>query len=115
VGLLLGEQNAINLYEEDASTKAFEEEAKRIDCTVIACDPNAGRETYLEGVIDPLTYAEQEQAQGEHKNFSLHISKACGSGHANTTANGDCLPPMLYLKPGEQVTHMWKKTANPEK
>jgi len=113
VGLLLGERNAVNLYKEDNSAQQFEDDAKKAGVTVIACDLNARSYSYPEGVIDPLAYTEQEQAQEHKQNFGRKVSKSNGCGHSNASPGGESLPPLVYLKPGEQITHMWRKVLNP--
>ena len=115
VAMLLGERNAINLYGEDHTADDFEAEAKRLGATVVACNFSGGHERYLDGVIDPLSHSEEKQGEEKHQGIPWPDDVVfCREGyhHAECPDNGKCVPPVIYLKPGERITHMMMRRPN---
>jgi len=111
IGLILGERNAINLYGEYGSPKYFEDEAKKKGMTWVACEFETGFDPDLNGMIYPLTYPENEKAHEQAENLCAYGKgyETNGSQHSCCAKGGNGLPPVVYLQPGEKITHVLKK------
>ena len=119
VFMLLGKQNFENLYHKNHTAKQFEAYAKKHGLTMIPLgsitDPTIVIISALDGMVYPLANAKQEHAEENQKRISLwyKIKSYCKTGnHAHNASNGECLPPMFYLKPGERITHVMVKSPN---
>jgi hypothetical protein len=114
-GILLGERNAINLYGEDDTAKQFEAQAKRIGATVVACDFESGHDPLLEWVVYPLADSKNEKGNGQQNEVALRNGLRLnrnGSNEASSTSDSESVPPVIYLKPGERITHVMVKSSN---
>ncbi len=114
-GALLAERKAINLYDEEDASEQFESEAKWRASAVVACDFNSRFEPHLDGVVDPLAYAKQEKGQKEQKCLPLgnEINLPNNTGnHPGRSDDREGVPPVVYLEPGERITHMWKRETS---
>lgn len=117
VGVLLGEQNAINLYGEDHTSQDFEDDAHRRGLTVIPCDLEAGDYPLPHGVIDPLTDPKQKHPEKKQEAISLRNEvdlDGDARDRASAAYHGEGMPPVLYLQPGERITHMMVLPPNAE-
>jgi hypothetical protein len=109
VSMLLGERNAANLYGEDNTAEQFENAAKQIGATVIASDLETGVDPLLHRVIDPLSYAKKEQGKKKQNQVTLRDGLGFdGNDSHRASAANDCegVPPVIYLQPGERITHI---------
>jgi hypothetical protein len=107
--ILLGEQNTKRLYGDDNAAEQLEAYARERGMTVVSCKDDAWHEAILNWVIDLLAYAEQEEAEEKEERVTLQGAIGTNSQrayHTSTTENGESVPPVLKLKPGERVTHI---------
>jgi hypothetical protein len=117
--ILLGKHHFENLYHKNHTTKQFEAYAKKRGLTVIALGRVSAdgvlSHAALNWMIDPLPNTKQEHAEKTEKGVSLWDKiKLRGEtrDHATSTKNGECVPPVTYLKPGEWITHIAVKSPN---
>ena len=122
VFMLFGYYNFVNLYHKNHTAKQFEAYAKNRGLTVIALS-GVGSEIILpngalDGMIYPLPDSEKKRAEKHQKSLSLwnKIKLYCKTGHhAGTADNNESVPPVIYLKSGEWITHIAvRKTPNVE-
>ena len=81
----------------------------------MALDPAPGYQRYPDGVIDPLSYSEKEQGEEKQNQVALRNGlRLDGKARDHTSAANDCegVPPVIYLQPGERITHVMAKWPN---
>ena len=118
--VLFGYHNFVNLYHKDHTAKQFEAYAKNRGLTVIplsgVCAEIILPNTALDRMIYPLPDSEKKRAEEHQKSLSLwnKIKLYCKTGHhAGTADNNESVPPVIYLKSGEWITHIAvRKTPN---
>lgn len=113
IGALLGEPNAIKLYGEKDEARDFEQYAKETGLAVVAHDLATGNESFLVWVVNPSPHAKKEHPQ-EHQSEIL-LSGCDAGNHSASPDKGECVPPILKLKPGEKIIHILDTQSHTQK
>ena len=120
VFMLFGYYNFVNLYHKNHTAKQFEAYAKKRGMTVIplggVCAEMILDNTALNWMIDPLSDSKQEHTEKTKKGGSLwNEIELHGKtrNHAARTCDGESVPPMLQLKPGDRITHILISAKSP--
>ena len=75
----------------------------------MTCDDKSRDDSLATGVVYPLAYAKQKETEGKKKRVFLgdDLWVECQGGDDTCgSEDGERVPPMFYLKPGERVTHV---------
>ena len=108
--LVLGPHNAKNPFGENNNGGNLQRETGEISFSGVGCECAHGVKSHLNRMVNPLTDSEQEQGEEQKDEIALGYGRGCecnGRNRACSTDNSEGVPPVIYLKPGERITHFY--------